>query len=49
MHIGFNNSFNSYMKFILDLSPKNIGFIMSITGFIGLLMNIIIFPYTQAL
>lgn len=47
MHIGFNNSFNSYMKFVLNLGPKYIGFVMAITGFIGLLMNIIIFPFIR--
>jgi len=41
---GFNNGFNSYMKFILDLSPKFIGIIMAVTGLIGLIMNIVIFP-----
>lgn len=41
---GFNNGFNSYMKFVLNLGPKYIGIIMAITGLIGLLMNILIFP-----
>lgn len=47
MHIGFNNSFNSYMKFVLNLGPKKIGIIMAITGFIGIIMNIMIFPFIK--
>ncbi|QVK18746.1 MFS transporter [Mycoplasmatota bacterium] len=42
--IGFNSSFNSYMKFEMDLSPKEIGQIMALTGLIGIVMNIIILP-----
>lgn len=45
--IGFNNNFNSYMKFVLDLGPKSLGIIMAITGLIGLIMNIIIFPFIK--
>ncbi len=42
--IGFRNSFNSYMKFVMDLGPKYIGIVMAITGLIGIMMNIGIFP-----
>jgi DHA1 family multidrug resistance protein-like MFS transporter len=42
--IGFNNGFNSYMKFVMNLGPKKIGFVMAITGIIGIIMNIGIFP-----
>ncbi len=42
--LGFNNGFNAYMKFIMNLKPREIGFIMAITGFIGLFMNVAIFP-----
>jgi len=42
--IGFTNGFNSYMGFVLDLKPKKMGQIMAITGLIGLVMNLGIFP-----
>jgi|SRR5690554_3284115 len=47
IQIGFRNSFNSYMKFIMDLGPKTIGVIMAITGLIGIIMNIVIFPFIK--
>ncbi len=45
--IGFNNSFNSYLKFVLELRPQAIGVNMALSGLIGLVMNIVIFPLVK--
>ncbi|MDF2700111.1 MAG: transporter [Haloplasmataceae bacterium] len=42
--IGFNNGFNFFMKDHMDFSPYMIGIVMSITGIIGLMTNIVLYP-----
>ncbi|ERJ13362.1 MFS transporter [Haloplasma contractile] len=42
--IGFNNTFNLYMNNALDFEPLEIGYVMAVTGAIGLFTNIVIFP-----
>ncbi len=43
--VGFTNSFNYYMKDVLNLNPSRIGSIMGGIGFAGLFANLVINPF----
>lgn len=42
--VGFNTAFSTYMNFKLHFSSLIIGIVMAITGLIGLIINVFIFP-----
>lgn len=42
--LGFRTSFNSYLGYFMEMEPYEIGQVMAVTGFIGLVMNLLIYP-----